>query len=222
MSRKRNYRLLCPIARALDAVGDRWTLLILRDLHAGPARFQELEEGLGLASNLLSSRLSELAEVGLVDKDGGDRQSPYVLTALGRETDRVLWELAQFGAHLDRIDDPRPPGNTRVVALPLRVMLEAVADRPHLVVRLLIDDDFLTIRSTPAAIEVMHGPTSDTPDLVIRTDYIGFLDLAEGNLALEDFESSHLQILEGAEHANTFLELMVAAFTGRPDTAPSS
>ena len=66
MSKKRNYRLLCPIARALDVLGDRWTLLILRDLQAGPARFQELETGLGLATNLLSSRLAELVDTGLV------------------------------------------------------------------------------------------------------------------------------------------------------------
>lgn len=213
MTKKRHYRLLCPIARALDVVGDRWALLILRDLQAGPARFQELEKGLALASNLLSSRLSELVDAGLVEKDGDDRQSPYVLTALGRQTDRVLWELAQFGAHLDRDDDPRPPGNARVVALPLRVMLEAVADRPRLVVRLFIDDDPLTITSTPEAVDVVHGPTDQSPDVVLRTDYVAFLDLGEGKLELEDFTENHLRILDGAEHASTFFELMVAAFT---------
>ena len=66
MTAKRHYNLLCPIARALDAVGDRWTLLILRDLHAGPARYQELHEGLGIATNLLSTRLTELTNDGLI------------------------------------------------------------------------------------------------------------------------------------------------------------
>ena len=60
MTKKRHYQLLCPIARALDVIGDRWSLLILRDLHAGPARFQELHDGLGTASNLLTTRLGEL------------------------------------------------------------------------------------------------------------------------------------------------------------------
>ena len=46
MAKSRSYKLLCPIARALDRIGDRWTLLILRDLHAGPARFSELQRGL--------------------------------------------------------------------------------------------------------------------------------------------------------------------------------
>ena len=68
MSTRRGYQLLCPIARTLDRVGDRWSLLILRDLHAGPARFTELQEGLGLASNLLSSRLRDLTDDGLVSR----------------------------------------------------------------------------------------------------------------------------------------------------------
>jgi len=46
MTETRRYRLLCPIARALDRLGDRWALLVLRDLHAGPARFGELLDGL--------------------------------------------------------------------------------------------------------------------------------------------------------------------------------
>ena len=215
MSKKRNYRLLCPIARALDVLGDRWTLLILRDLQAGPARFQELETGLGLATNLLSSRLAELVDAGLVEKDEADRQSPYVLTALGRKTDRVLWELARFGAHLDRDDDPRPPGNARVIALPLRVLLEAVTDRPALVVQLIIDDDPLTITSSPEAVDVVHGLTVQAPDLVLRTDYVAFLDVGEGELELDDFATNHLQIVDGAEHADAFFELMAAAFSAR-------
>ncbi|MCP4968475.1 MAG: helix-turn-helix transcriptional regulator, partial [bacterium] len=96
MPEKRSYRLLCPIARALDVIGDRWTLLILRDLHAGPARYQELQEGLGMATNLLSTRLVELTAAGLIHKPNPGR-SAYELTVLGRLTDRVLWELAGFG-----------------------------------------------------------------------------------------------------------------------------
>ena len=63
----RRYRLLCPIARALDRVGDRWTLLILRDLHAGPARFVDVQASLpGLAPNLLTKRLRQLEADGLI------------------------------------------------------------------------------------------------------------------------------------------------------------
>ena len=215
MSGKRQYRLLCPIARALDAVGDRWTLLILRDLHAGPARFQELEAGLGVATNLLAARLAHLVDVGLVHKEG-DRHSPYALTDLGRATDRVLWELAQFGGRLERDDDPRPAGNARLMALPLRIMLEAVADRPDLVVRLIIDDDDLTIVSSPDGVDVVHGSVERSPDLVIRTSYEPFLDVGEGRLALDDFVAAHVEVLDGVDRFGSFLEVLSAAFGERP------
>jgi len=99
MTAKRHDNLLCPIARALDAVGDRWTLLILRDLHAGPARYQELHEGLGIATNLLSTRLTEMTDGGLIRKPS--ERGAYELTDLGASTDRILWELARFGGGLD-------------------------------------------------------------------------------------------------------------------------
>ena len=124
MTERRRYRLLCPIARALDVLGDRWTLLILRDLHAGPARFQELQEGLSIATNLLSTRLTELTESGMIERS---KEAGYQLTEAGRSTDRILWELARFGASLGRDDHPREPGNLRTIALPLRILLESVA-----------------------------------------------------------------------------------------------
>jgi hypothetical protein len=166
---------------------------------------------LGVATNLLSSRLADLVDAGLVSKEG-DRQSPYSLTDLGRSTDRILWELAQFGGRLERDDDPRPPGNARVVALPLRVMLEAVADRPDLVVRLIIDDDDLTVVSSPSDVEVVHGSNERVPDLVLRTSYVSFLDVGEGRLALDDFGAHHVEIRDGARHVDTFFDLMSRAF----------
>lgn len=81
MTAKRRYRLLRPIARALDAVGDRWALLIVRDLHAGPARFHDLETGLGIATNLLSTRLTELTEAGLIEKSTAVGRGVYQLTS---------------------------------------------------------------------------------------------------------------------------------------------
>jgi DNA-binding HxlR family transcriptional regulator len=213
MTAKRRYRLLCPIARALDVVGDRWALLILRDLHAGPARFQDLETGLGIATNLLSTRLSELTEAGLIDKSTDRGRGAYQLTELGRHTDRLLWELSRFGAQLDPEPDPREPGNLRTIALPLRTVLQAVSDRPNLVVRLLVDDDAFTITSTPDSVRVEYGDTDSEPDLVARTDYEGFLEAGEGRITLEDFATNHLEILDGARHADTFLALMQSAMT---------
>src|SRR5262249_60339384 len=100
-----------PIARALDLVGDRWALLVLRDLHAGPARFGELLDGLsGIASNLLASRLDEIVEGGLVRKTLGPHQvRTYALTPLGGRTASVRYELAAFGSRLPPAPDRRAP-----------------------------------------------------------------------------------------------------------------
>lgn len=213
MTAKRRYRLLCPIARALDAVGDRWALLILRDLHAGPARFQDLETGLGIATNLLTTRLTELAETGLIERSADSGRAVYQLTDLGRRTDRLLWELTRFGSQLDPDPDPRDPGNLRTIALPLRLILEAVSERPDLVAQLLIDDDTFTIISTADAIRVEYGATDSEPDLVARTDYEGFLEAGEGRIPLDEFATRHLEIIHGAAHADAFLTLMNAAMT---------
>ena len=213
MTAKRHYRLLCPIARALDAVGDRWALLILRDLHAGPARFQDLETGLGIATNLLSTRLTELAETGLIEKSTNGR-SAYQLTDLGRHTDRLLWELARFGSQLEPDSDPREPGNLRLIVLPLRLMLAAVLDRPNLVARLLIDDESFTIISTTDGVEVEYGDTRSEPDLVVRTTYEEFLDAGERRISLDEFTTRHIEIVDGAAHAEAFLMLMRAAMSG--------
>jgi DNA-binding HxlR family transcriptional regulator len=209
MTAKRHYNLLCPIARALDAVGDRWTLLILRDLHASPARYQELQEGLGIATNLLSTRLTEMTDAGLIHQPS--ERGPYELTELGRKTDRILWELARFGGALDRDPDPREPGNLRTIALPLKIVLEAVPDRPDLTVRLHIDDDVFTIVSTRNTVDVRYGDSSVPADVVLQTDYQAFLDVAEGLMPAEDFIARHVEVIDGSHNAGAFFALIGAA-----------
>lgn len=220
MARKHRYQLLCPIARALDVLGDRWSLLILRDLHAGPARYQQLQDGLGIATNLLSTRLGELQESQLIEKVENDGRSAYGLTELGRNTDRVLWELSRFGGRLDPDPDPREPGNLRTVALPLRMMLSAVEDRPDLSVQLLVDDEAFLIDLSTDAVEVSYNADSHAgdlqdavPDLVVQTDYLGLLAVGEGRLSFEAFGADHLAVVEGEEHLGSFVDVMVRALT---------
>ena len=211
MTKHRRYRLLCPIARALDVLGDRWTLLILRDLHAGPARFQELQEGLGIATNLLSTRLGELVDSGMIERFESASSAGYRLTDAGRRSDRVLWELARFGAGVARDANPREPGNLRTIALPLRILLESATDRPELRVVLMVSDAEFTIISTPRSVDVQWGRTLEQVDVVARTDYEAFLDLGEGVISIDDFGANHLELVEGEEHASTFFTLMASA-----------
>ncbi len=104
---RRNYNQNCPIARGLDVLGERWTLLILRELVGGPRRYGDLRAELpGIATNLLAERLKELQDAGLVDR--ADLPAPigrtvYTLSDLGwQRVLPVLQSIARVG--LDRLD----------------------------------------------------------------------------------------------------------------------
>jgi DNA-binding HxlR family transcriptional regulator len=92
----------CPIARSLDVVGDRWTILILRDLvRFGPRKFQDLERSLSrISPNTLSLRLKRLEEAGIVERRFYEEHPPraeYVLTEVGNELRPVLKALFEWG-----------------------------------------------------------------------------------------------------------------------------
>ena len=91
----------CPIARTLDIVGERWTLLIVRDLLSGTKRFQDFQERLpGMAPNVLSARLKTLEAHGLVRRDFYSDHPPrasYTLTDRGRELGVVVLALGRWG-----------------------------------------------------------------------------------------------------------------------------
>ena len=103
----REYRQFCGIAKALDVLGGRWTLLIVRELLLGPRRYGELVDDLpGITTNLLASRLKELEAAGLVEavvRDDGRRA--WALTDTGRELQPVLLALGAFGARW--LSDPQ-------------------------------------------------------------------------------------------------------------------
>jgi DNA-binding HxlR family transcriptional regulator len=90
----------CPVARALDIVGERWALLIVRDAFDGVRRFGELQESLGIARNILADRLRLLVEAGVLDiapaSDGSSYQE-YVLTPKGEALFPVIVTLRQWG-----------------------------------------------------------------------------------------------------------------------------
>ncbi|MFQ6392848.1 winged helix-turn-helix transcriptional regulator [Nocardia sp. KC 131] len=98
------YGQYCPISRALDVLGDRWSLLILRDLLLGTARFNDLARGLpGLSRSLLTKRLRQFERAGLVEKLSGQ----YLLTNAGRDLEPILFGLGEWGARWT-FGDPEP------------------------------------------------------------------------------------------------------------------
>jgi DNA-binding HxlR family transcriptional regulator len=101
----------CSIERALTVLGERWTCLILRETHAGRTRFAEIRQSLGIAPNLLTTRLATLVEWGVLEKrsyrEPGERtRFSYHLTDSGRQALIVLGALQQWGDHYV----PRPEG----------------------------------------------------------------------------------------------------------------
>jgi DNA-binding HxlR family transcriptional regulator len=104
---RKRYGQACPVAKSLDVVGDRWTLLLVRDLLRGPQRFQDLQAGLpGIAPNILSDRLKLMEEHALVTRRLYSDHPPraeYTLTDRGRELGIVVGALATWGArHVHR------------------------------------------------------------------------------------------------------------------------
>lgn len=92
--------IACSVARAVDVVGQRWTPLILRDLFAGLARFEDIRRDLGIASNILAARLDELEGHGVVERRQYQSAPPrheYVLTEKGRDLYPVIATLLAWG-----------------------------------------------------------------------------------------------------------------------------
>ena len=116
-TRKRSYDQYCALARALDVVGERWTLLLVRELLLGPKRYKDLLAGLpGIGTNLLAERLRHLEQLGLTRRRAlppPAGSTVYELTELGERLEPAVMELGRFGAQFlgePRERDARKPG----------------------------------------------------------------------------------------------------------------
>jgi len=100
MRRKSFGNMQCPIARSLERAGEWWSILILRDASLGLTRFDQFQESLGIAPNILTRRLNSLVESGLLERRRYNERPPrdeYVLTPAGRDFRPVLWALLAWG-----------------------------------------------------------------------------------------------------------------------------
>jgi DNA-binding HxlR family transcriptional regulator len=114
MSGFRSYGDPCGVARALDVVGERWALLVVRELALGSKRFTDLRANLGASPNVLSQRLAELEAAGVVERRSGGGAA-YALTDWGQELHPILVQLGRWGARSQH----RPAGTLSVDALML-------------------------------------------------------------------------------------------------------
>jgi DNA-binding HxlR family transcriptional regulator len=188
----RSYGQYCGLARALDVVGDRWNLLIVRQLLMAPARYRELLDGLpGVATNLLSDRLRELESAGVVERRLGDEGNSvvYALTLWGAELREPIEGLIRWSTPLM----VRGPGGDRFRPEWLAVALPAlagsrVAATQSPTVGVEVDEQLFQVRANDSGLEVSPHHGQDL-DAVLRADAAIVLGLASGMLALDDVRS---------------------------------
>ncbi|WP_037913539.1 winged helix-turn-helix transcriptional regulator [Actinacidiphila yeochonensis] len=122
----------CPVARSVDAIGDWWSLLIVRDAFDGSRRFGEFQRGLGVAKNILAARLRSLVAAGVLDTvpaSDGSAYREYVLTPRGRGLFPVIVALRQWGEqNLFAPGEPHSELVDRGQGLPLRALEVRAAD----------------------------------------------------------------------------------------------
>ena len=100
MDRKRSWKTECPVVQTLERVGERWSILLLREIFRGAHRFDELQTSLGIAPNILSTRLTRLVHAGFIEKQLYQQHPPrhsYHLTQRGEDFIPVLFALLAFG-----------------------------------------------------------------------------------------------------------------------------
>ncbi|MEV0585375.1 helix-turn-helix domain-containing protein [Nonomuraea sp. NPDC050310] len=203
---QRNYNQYCATARTLDLVGERWTLLLIRELLTGPKRFSDLQQSLrGLGTGLLAARLKHLEREGLARKvtlPPPARTPAYALTPAGVDLEPVVMALARWGLTW-AMDEPREqeafhPG-WAVLGLKACFDAEAAAGLKALY-EFRVEEEVFHARIDDGTIETVHGPAQH-PDVVITTGRETFRDLAASRSTLEAAISSGAASASGDRQA---------------------
>jgi DNA-binding HxlR family transcriptional regulator len=183
----KSYRQYCSIARALDLVGDRWTLLLVRELmHGGPSRYTDLKNGLpGVAANLLAARLKELEQAGLVTRY--DAPPPvatqvYELTEDGAALEPVLKALGNWGLRYMGDERPDDAFQPRWLAYaPAWFTTDADPTGPPAHIQLVADNQYAAIELGDGTVRARAGSV-DRPDLTITGPARAVLGLLVGKI----------------------------------------
>jgi DNA-binding HxlR family transcriptional regulator len=207
------YQSFCPVGAALNVVGERWSLLIVRDLFLGPRRYSELLAGLGgIGTDILAARLRALQEHGVLRQVGEGRAQRYELTEAGQELRAVLAALGHWGA--DRVRLPVDPSEIppRVPLTSLLVGATGLPRRADGAYRVRVGDDEVRV---DVAGGLVHPASDSDPDTTIELSRSGLRALILGAPASEIERTGDLSIQGEPRRARALLD----AVTGPPRLA---
>jgi DNA-binding HxlR family transcriptional regulator len=223
LAMSKRYDQYCPVCHALGLVGERWSLLIVRELLRGPKRYTDLVEGLpGIGTNILAARLRELEEGGILRKH---RLPPpaastvYELTEYGAELEEPLYALARWGAR--SLGPPGPKDDFYpdwgLNAFPALFDPDAARGRTETYV-LRVGSDVYTARLVKGRLEVEMG-AADEPDLDLEVDQKTFFGLVSGQLPPHEALAAGSVELHAGDEDTLERVFRIFSFTPRVPTA---
>ncbi len=201
----RSYGQYCSVAKTLDVIGDRWTLLIVRELLArGPSRYTDLRHGLpGIATNLLAERLRELEQAGIVLRE--DAPPPiattlFSLTSRGEQLKPVIDELGRWGVPLMLETTPEEEFRSYWLSLPVELFLaDSSSDHAPTTIEVRTGEQPMLIETRDGTIRTRPG-TSEQADAVLSGPPQLVLGLLSGALDAEEATRKGLRF-DGAREA---------------------
>ena len=218
--RRRWYEDACAAAHALDLVGERWALLVMRELIFGPRRFSDLRAGLpGISANILTLRLEGLEAAGVVIR----RRLPppsaaqvYELTPWGRESEPIFMALGRWAAR-SPLHDPTLPFSAASLLLSLRTMLDARrAEGIEARIGLRLGREAFSLQLRGGRIEVAAGE-AEAPDAVLSGEPPVLAAAIYGGQPLEALEEAGALRIEGDR---VLVRWFVALFPLPPKAEP--
>jgi DNA-binding HxlR family transcriptional regulator len=211
MTGERTYGQGCAIAHALDLVGERWALLVVRDLLLGPKRFTDLLTGLpGASPGVLTQRLRELTEAGVLGRRRLAAPAAswvYELTPWGKQLAPVVTGLAQWAS-----ESPSMPYDAPLGTDSLMLSLGALFDRPAAAdleasIAIHLGDEPFQVRIAHGELTVSRGDAHN-PDATLHTDQHTLLSLLRTNTPLDEIQANGtLRITGNAEIVQRFRRL---------------
>jgi DNA-binding HxlR family transcriptional regulator len=200
VTRTRTYGDPCGIARALDVVGERWALLVVRELLLGPKRFTDLRAGLpNLSPDVLSQRLRELEADGVVTRrrlppPAGSRV--YELTERGRELEPVILALGRWGTSVPFPPDGHDMGVDSTILALKTVFDPAIARDGSMTVELHLDEQTFAVHVSDGDIEIARGGAGES-DAVLAASTMTLVALLWQGLGLGEAVRSGAAEVEG-------------------------